>query len=50
MHTVFEGLRQAAPKASAPAEQKTTHGSSNRSMRIPEAYRDGIQCGCEECI
>ena len=44
----LEGLRQTAPRALASAEQKTVCGFFNRSMRILEAYRDGLQDGCEE--
>ena len=44
----LEGLRQTVPEALAPAEQKTICGFLNRSMRIIEAYRDGLQYGCEE--
>ena len=32
----------------ASVEQKTICGSFNGSMRILEAYRDGLQYGCEE--
>ena len=35
-------------KASASVEQKTICGFFNRSMRIIEAYRDGLQYGCED--
>ena len=44
----LEGLRQTVPEALASVEQKTICGFFNRSMRIIEAYRDGLQYGCEE--
>ena len=44
----LEGLRQTIPKALASVEQKTICVFFNRSMRIIEAYRDGLQYGCEE--
>ena len=44
----LEGLRQTVPQALASVEQKTICGFFNRSMRILEAYRNGLQYGCEE--
>ena len=44
----LEGLRQTVPEALASVEQKTICGFFNRPMRITEAYRDGLQYGCEE--
>ena len=41
------------PRALASVEQKRICGFFNRSMRILEAYRDNIQCGCgglEGCV
>ena len=43
----LEGLRQTVPQALASVEQKTICGFFNRSMHILEAYRGGIQYGCE---
>ena len=44
----LERLRQTVPKALASVEQKAICGFFNRSMRVLEAYRDGLQYGCEE--
>ena len=44
----LEGLRQSVPKALASVKQKTICGFFNRSVRILEAYRGGLQYGCEE--
>ena len=44
----LEGFRQTVPEALASVKQKTICGFFNRSKRIIEAYRDGIQSGCEE--
>ena len=44
----LEGLGQTLPKALASVEQKTVCEFFNRSMRILEAYRDGLQYGSEE--
>ena len=44
----LEGLRHTVvPQALASVEQKTICGFFDRSTRILEAYRDGIQYGCE---
>jgi hypothetical protein len=44
----LEGLRRTVPKALASVDKKSIWGFFNRSMRILEAYRDGLQYGCEE--
>jgi hypothetical protein len=44
----LEGLRKTVPLALAAVERKSIWGFFNRSVRIIEAYRDGLKYGCEE--
>ena len=45
----LEGLRRAVSETLAVVGQGAIPGFLNCSMRILEAYRDGLQYGCEEC-
>ena len=44
----LEVLRRAVPEALAAVGQGEIRGVFNRSMRILEAYRDGLQYGCKD--